>query len=66
MALDKVQVNDMSKEDLLTKLTDYQARYTKAKFGHTVTPLLNPNELKYMRRDIARIKTALRKLDLKK
>lgn len=66
MALQTVEVKGLNLEELKARLADYQARYTKAKFGHTVTPLQNPNELKYMRRDIARIKTAMRKLELNK
>lgn len=52
-------LRDLSSEELVEKLGDLNMQFTKKKFAHAVSPLENPLELRWMRRDIARIKTEL-------
>jgi large subunit ribosomal protein L29 len=55
----KKNYNEMSKEDLTKKLVDEKKSYHKMQFNHAVSPLANPIELRDVRRNIARIFTAL-------
>ncbi|MDX6768669.1 MAG: 50S ribosomal protein L29 [Elusimicrobiota bacterium] len=46
--------------ELKAELAKNQAERAKLSFQHNVAPLKNPMELRRLRRDIARLKTALR------
>lgn len=52
-------IRDMSLEDLNDRISDESLQFKKKKFAHAVSPLDNPLELKWRRRDIARLKTEL-------
>lgn len=51
-------------EDLIAELRATEADYQKMKFDHAVKGLDNPMELRTMRRDIARLKTEIRRREL--
>ena len=51
----------MSSEELAAKIKEDELRLKKLGFAHAVTPLENPQSIKFLRRDIARMKTALKK-----
>lgn len=55
---------ELSLEDLNSRIQEEELQYKKKKFAHAVSPLENPLELRWMRRNIARIKTELRKREL--
>lgn len=55
----KTNYNDLSKEDLTRTLVQEKQRYHKMQFNHAVSPLANPIELRLVRRNIARMFTAL-------
>ncbi len=59
-----VSYNQMSKEDLLNELKTAQEEYKKASFDHQSEGIQNPLQLRGMRRDVAKIKTALRQIEL--
>ncbi len=46
------------------KISDEQMRLKKTKFSHAVNPIENPLSIKTQRREIARMKTELRKREL--
>jgi large subunit ribosomal protein L29 len=50
----------LTPEALRTELVKAQGEQAKLAFQHNVAPLKNPSELRRLRREIARIKTALR------
>lgn len=50
---------DMSKEILTKSIVEEKQRYHKMQFNHAVSPLANPIELRVVRRNIARMFTAL-------
>ncbi len=60
----KVNFRDLGQEELLEKLEDETKRLHKLKLNQAITPLVNSNELKFLRRDIARMKTELRAREL--
>ena len=65
MASDKYkQLQEMSETDLRTELDGTLAQYQRLKFDHVIKGLENPIGLRGVRRDIARLRTELRKREL--
>lgn len=64
-AKDKETRQNLPAEELRTELNTLREKQFKLRFKHRVTPLSNPQELKAIRRDIARINTWIRAKDLK-
>ena len=60
----KVSFRELGQEELLEKLEDETRRLQKLKLNQSITPLVNSNELKFLRKDIARMKTELRSREL--
>jgi large subunit ribosomal protein L29 len=54
----------MSEVDLTAKIREDELRLKKLSFAHAISPLENPQSIRFLRRDIARLKTALRKIQL--
>lgn len=52
----------MSADDLQARLSEDELRLKKMEFAHAISPLENPMTIRNLRRDIARIKTALSKI----
>ena len=61
MAKKKLNLKELTTVELAEKLKEDSAHYTKMKFNHVVTSLENPMTLRRLRRDIARMKTELKK-----
>ncbi|MBQ5323124.1 MAG: 50S ribosomal protein L29 [Oscillospiraceae bacterium] len=59
------QVREMNKADLEKKLSELKAELFNLRFQHAINQLENPMRLAEVRKDIARVKTALRELELK-
>ncbi|MGG9971487.1 50S ribosomal protein L29 [Ferruginibacter sp. SUN002] len=57
-------INSLSLEDLKAKIAEDELRLKKVSFAHSISPLENPVSLRFMRKDLARLKTALRKKEL--
>lgn len=51
----------LSTEELTAKLSEEKGTLTKMKFAHAVSTIENPNRIKNLRKDIARINTELSK-----
>jgi large subunit ribosomal protein L29 len=51
-------------EELKEMLEEQQGKLTTLRMTHTVSPLENPNQLGAARKDVARIKTELRKREI--
>jgi len=54
-------LKNMSEEDLKSRIEEDELRLKKLKFAHTVSPLENPMNIRDVRKDLARVKTELRK-----
>jgi large subunit ribosomal protein L29 len=54
-------LNGLSEVDLLAKIKEDEQRLKKLTFAHAIAPLENPQSIRVLRRDIARLKTQLRK-----
>ena len=62
MAKNKDFVNslkDLSVEDLKARIQEDELRLKKLEFAHAITPLENPMSIRSLRKDVARLKTAL-------
>ena len=59
-----VELRNASDADLQDQLTETSASLEKMKFDHTVNGIENPLQLRAIRRDVARIKTEIRRREL--
>jgi len=57
----KEEIREMSLADLIERIEREEGILTKKKFSHAVSMIENPLELRWIRRDIARLKTELTK-----
>lgn len=57
-------LQSMSVEDLKARIQEDELRLKKMEFAHAISPVENPMSIRHFRRDIARIKTELRKREL--
>ena len=57
-------IKGLGLEDLKAKITEDELRLKKVFFAHSISPLENPVSMRLLRRDLARLKTALRKIEL--
>lgn len=51
----------MTTDDLKARIREDEVRMKKLTFAHAITPLENPMTIRGLRRDIARMKTELRR-----
>jgi large subunit ribosomal protein L29 len=58
----KRSLNGLNEGDLQAKIREDELRMKKLSFAHAISPLENPQSIRSLRRDIARLKTALKKV----
>jgi large subunit ribosomal protein L29 len=54
-------IHGMNENDLKARLQEDQQRLKKIEFAHAISPLENPMTIRGLRKDIARLKTELKK-----
>ncbi len=57
-------IKDQTEAELKARVQEDEMRLKKLEFAHAVTPLENPMSIRDLRKDIARLKTALRSIQL--
>lgn len=57
-------VQGLSVEDLTARIKEDETRLKKLEFGHAISPLENPMSIRNLRRELARLKTELKKKSL--
>jgi large subunit ribosomal protein L29 len=57
-------IKGINETDLRAKIQEDELRLKKLSFAHAMTPLENPVSIRGLRKDIARLKTELRKKEL--
>ncbi len=57
-------IKDLNLNDLKAKISEDQLRLKKLEFAHAISPLENPMNIRGLRRDIARLKTELKKKEM--
>jgi large subunit ribosomal protein L29 len=64
MAKEKLDLKNLSEVDLQSRIDEEELRLKKLKFTHAISPVENPLSIRELRRDIARLKTELRRREL--
>ena len=54
-------INGLNEVDLAARIKEDEVRLKKLQFAHSISPLENPVSIRGLRRDIARLKTELKK-----
>ena len=54
-------LKDLSVTDLKARIDEDQLRLKKLEFAHAISPLENPMSIRGLRKDVARLKTELKK-----
>jgi len=57
-------IKSLNADELKAKITEDELRLKKVTFAHSISPLESPVSIRLLRKDIARLKTALRKKEL--
>lgn len=59
------EIRELSVAELNEKLTDLKSELFNLRFQHSINQLDNPKRLTAVKKDIARVKTILKQLELK-
>ena len=54
-------LNEMNETGLKARIQEDELRLKKLEFAHAISPLENPMSIRSLRRDVARLKTELKK-----
>jgi len=54
-------INGLNEADLSARIKEDELRLKKLQFAHSISPLENPVSIRGLRRDLARLKTELKK-----
>ena len=57
-------IHGMNEQDLKARIKEDELRLKKISFAHAISPLENPMTIRNLRRDIARLKTELKKKEM--
>jgi large subunit ribosomal protein L29 len=57
-------IQGLSVEDLQARVKEDELRLKKLEFAHAISPLENPMSIRNLRRELARLKTELKKKQL--
>jgi large subunit ribosomal protein L29 len=57
----KKSIQNLNEQDLQGKINEDEQRLKKLEFAHAISPLENPMNIRNLRRELARLKTQLKK-----
>ena len=57
-------IQGLSEQDLQARIKEDEQRLKKLEFAHAISPLENPMSIRALRKELARLKTELRKKQL--
>lgn len=57
-------IKEMGTAELIERLEEERKQLVKLKLNHTVSPLENPNRIKFYKKGIARMETELRRREI--
>jgi large subunit ribosomal protein L29 len=60
----KKSIQGLSEQDLQARIREDEMRMKKLEFAHALSPLENPMSIRTLRRELARLKTELKKKQL--
>ena len=58
------EIHSLSEQDILKNIEESTLRIQRMKFSHAITPIENPMAIRTLRRELSRLKTALRSKQL--
>ena len=61
-----VEVRELKTKEIAERVASESARLNQMELQHSISPLDNPAQIKFVRRDIARLKTILRERESNK
>jgi len=62
--MDQADINQLSTTDLVDRIKEEKSTLMKLKLNHAVSPIENPQKIKFSRKTVARLQTELRKREL--
>jgi large subunit ribosomal protein L29 len=62
--MDQADINQLSTTDLVDRIKEEKSTLQKLKLNHAVSPIENPQKIKFSRKAVARLQTELRKREL--
>ncbi len=60
------EIREIATNELAERIQTEEANYNQMVLNHSISPLENPEQIKQLRRTIARMKTELRQRELNK
>jgi large subunit ribosomal protein L29 len=60
----KKSIQNLNEQDLTARIKEDEMRLKKLEFAHALSPLENPMSIRSLRRELARLKTELKKKQL--
>ena len=60
----KKSIQNLNDQDLTARIKEDETRLKKLEFAHAISPLENPVSIRNLRRELARLKTELKKKQL--
>ena len=60
----KKSIQGLSDQDLQSRIKEDEQRLKKLEFAHAISPLENPMSIRNLRKEVARLKTELKKKQL--
>ncbi len=60
----KKSIQGLEEQDLAARIKEDEARLKKLEFAHAISPLENPVSIRNLRRELARLKTEIKKKQL--
>jgi len=60
----KKSIQSLNEQDLTARIKEDELRLKKLEFAHAISPLESPMHIRNLRREIARLKTELKKKQL--
>ena len=57
-------IHGMNEQDLKARIKEDELRLKKLEFAHAISPLESPITIRNLRRDVARLKTELKKKEI--
>lgn len=61
--LSKTELKELTKEEVITKLRDDEDALMNLRFQHALQQLENPVRLRYLKREVAQLKTLLQEYE---
>lgn len=62
--LSKAELNELTKDEVIVKLRDDEEALMNLRFQHALQQLENPTQLRFLKREVAQLKTVLHEYEL--